>query len=460
MMGQLGGVEFATRQRLAQFIVDFAGNARALLLADMLEINGQGPQLLVRFAQLHLGEPAISPFLGFAQSAVNRRHQAGQSRFQHVIGGAVFQCLNGHFLAYRASDKYESAILLGSIAGLHPIYKSSTSANVDAKRGEIMNSIVPESRTVKAVAIHSFGGAEALYFEDLPVPEPAPEEVLVRVHAAGVNPFDWMVREGRFGPLPMPRTLGSDFSGVVEALGPGVSDFFVGQSVFGHCSFDGAFAELLAAPISGVAPKPSSVNDVEAAAAPWCAMTAWQALFEKADLQCGQKILIHGGAGGVGTFAVQLALRQGAWVAATASGRNLSFLRGLGANQVIDHNATRFEDVIKSVDVVLDLVGGETQDRSWKVLKTGGRLVSTVSTPSQQRALLCGVRAWKMQTQTRADELTLMGDLIANGEIKVMVEKVLPLSRAAEALEMSRRGHVRGKIVLTIDQEASQPDIH
>jgi NADPH:quinone reductase-like Zn-dependent oxidoreductase len=316
------------------------------------------------------------------------------------------------------------------------------------------NTISRDTATIKAVRIHFFGGPEALCFEEMLPPEPAPEEVLVRVHAAGVNPIDWRTREGQLGPLPMPRTLGCDFSGVVEALGPGVTDFYVGQPVFGHSGYGGAFAELVTAPVSGLAPKPPSVSDVETAATPLCALTAWQSLFEVADLQSHQKILIHGAAGGVGMFAVQLALRQGAHVVATGSGRNLPFLVRLGANQVIDHNTTRFEDAVKNVDVVLDLVGGETLDRSWKVLKTGGRLVSTVSIPSQEKALLCGVRARKMQMKTRADELTLMGDLIANGEIKVTVDKVLPLARAREALEMSRRGHVRGKIVLAIDEEA------
>jgi NADPH:quinone reductase-like Zn-dependent oxidoreductase len=320
------------------------------------------------------------------------------------------------------------------------------------KEKNLMNTILHETETIKAVRIHAFGGVETLCFEDVLPPEPGPNEVLVRVHAAGVNPFDWKVREGQLGPLPLPRTLGSDFSGMVEALGPGVTDFFVGQSVFGHSGYGGAFAELVAAPVSGVAPKPPSVDDIEAAATPLCALTAWQALFEMANIQAGQRILIHGAAGGVGMFAVQLALRCGASVIATASGRNLSFLRKLGAQQVIDHATARFEDDVKRVDVVLDLVGGETQDRSWKVLKNGGRLVSTVSKPSEQKAFLCGVRAWKIQMKTRADELILMGDLIANGEIKVMVDKVLPLYCAPEALEMSRSGHVRGKIVLTINE--------
>jgi NADPH:quinone reductase-like Zn-dependent oxidoreductase len=314
-----------------------------------------------------------------------------------------------------------------------------------------MNTILHDTATIKAVRLHAFGGPEALSYEEVLVPEPAVNEVLVRVHAAGVNPFDCQVCEGQAEPLPLPRTLGCDFSGVVEALGPGVADFFVGQAVFGNSGLGGAFADLTVAPAGSLAPKPSSVDDIEAAATPLCALTAWQALFELADLQDRQKILIHGGAGGVGMFAVQLALRYGAWVIATASGRNLSFLHHLGAQQVIDHDTTRFEDAVKGVDVVLDLVGGETLERSWKVLKTGGRLVSSVSTPSQEKALLCGVQACKIQTQMRADDLCLMGDLIANGEIKVTVDKVLPMSRAPEALELIRGGHTRGKIVLTLD---------
>jgi NADPH:quinone reductase-like Zn-dependent oxidoreductase len=323
-----------------------------------------------------------------------------------------------------------------------------------------MNTILRETGTIKAVRIHSFGGPESLFFEDVLPPAPALGEVLVRVHAAGVNPFDWQMREGLFGPLPMPRTLGCDFSGVVEALGPGVTDFFLGQSVFGHSDSGGAFAELMVAPVASLAPRPPSVEDIQAAATPLCGLAAWQALFNMADIRPGQKILIHGGAGGVGTFAVQLALRQGAWVIATASSRNLSLLRQLGAQQVIDHTTTRFEDAVKSVDLVLDLVGGQTQDRSWKVIKTGGRLISTVSQPSQAKALLCGVRGQKLQVRTSADDLTMLGDLIANGEIKVVVEKVLPIFRAPEALEMNRCGHARGKIVLTIDPNICHPDFN
>jgi NADPH:quinone reductase-like Zn-dependent oxidoreductase len=255
--------------------------------------------------------------------------------------------------------------------------------------------------------------------------------------------------------------LGCDFSGVVEALGPGVAEFFPGQSVFGYSCSAGTFAEMTVAPVNSVVLKPASMDDIEAAATPLCALTAWQALHEAANLQTGQSILIHGGAGGVGMFAVQLALRQDARVIATGSGRGLSFLGRIGCHELIDHHAVRFENVVKNMDVVLDLIGGETQERSWKVLKPGGRLVSTVSEPSQERARLCGVRATKIQTHMRADHLCLMGDMIANGEIKVIVEKVLPLSRAPEALAMSQRGHVHGKIVLTLrNHDAAHSEVH
>lgn len=312
------------------------------------------------------------------------------------------------------------------------------------------SSALAETKTM-AVRIHSFGGPESLALEEVLLPAPGPGEVLVRVRAAGVNPADWKMREGLCGELPMPRTLGGDFSGVVEALGPEVADFSIGQSVFGHSDFGGAFAEWTVAPAASLVAKPSPLGDIQAAATPLCGLAAWQALIDVVGVHAGQRILIHGGAGGVGMFAVQLAVRQGAFVIATSSARNLSFLRQLGAQQVIDHTSTPFEDAVKNIDVVLDLVGGETQERSWKVLKSGGRLISTVSLPSQNKALLCGVRAQLLRAHTSADELAMVGDLVANGEIKVLVEKVLPWFRAPEALEMNRCGHARGKIVLTFD---------
>ena len=311
-----------------------------------------------------------------------------------------------------------------------------------------------DTATMKAVRIAAFGGTDVLSYDDTPRPEPHEEEVLIRVHAAGVNPMDWKIREGRFGPLPMPRVMGADISGVVEALGPDVHDFYIGQPVFAYSPYGGGYSEFAIALASNVAPKPSNVSDVEAAATPLAALTAWQALFDIADVQAGQKVLIHGGAGGVGTFAVQLAHRAGATVVVTAAEGHEAFLRRLGADQVINYQTTRFEDVVRHVGVVLDLVGGETQDRSWNVLKLGGTFVSTVKLPCQEKALIRGVSAVKMQTHSKGDQLTLIGDLIANGELKVVVDKVLPLCEARQAHELIQSGHTRGKIVLSVDHDA------
>jgi len=311
-----------------------------------------------------------------------------------------------------------------------------------------------ETATMKAVCIPAFGGADVLSYDDIPRPEPHEEEVLIRVHAAGVNPVDWKIREGQFGPLPLPRVMGADISGVVEALGPDVHDFYIGQPVFAYSPYGGGYSEFAIALAANVAPKPSNVSDVEAAATPLAALTAWQALFDIADLQPGQKVLIHGGAGGVGTFAIQLAHRAGATVVTTAAEGHEAFLRRLGADQVINYQTTRFDDIVRHVGVVLDLVGGETHDRSWKTLKLGGTFVSTVKLPCQEKAMIRGVRAVKMHTQAKGDQLTLIGDLIASGDLKVVVDKVLPLSEARHAQELSQLGHSRGKTVLSVDHDA------
>ena len=245
--------------------------------------------------------------------------------------------------------------------------------------------------SMKAVRIHNYGGPEVLKFEDAPAPQPGPGEVLVRIHAAAVNPVDWKVRAGRLKEriqYPLPLIPGWDFSGVVEATGPGVTRLKKGDEVYARPDIarNGAYAEYIVAKESEVAFKPKSVDHVQAAAIPLAALTAWQALFDTAGLKAGQKVLIHGAAGGVGSFAVQLAKRKGAHVIGTASGRNQSFLRELGVDEAIDYEKTGFEDVVHDVDVVLDTIGGDTQNRSWKVLKKGGILVSIISPPSAEEA--------------------------------------------------------------------------
>jgi NADPH:quinone reductase-like Zn-dependent oxidoreductase len=314
-----------------------------------------------------------------------------------------------------------------------------------------------ETRTMKGICIHSFGGPEFISCENLPVPEPQQGEVLVRVHAAGVNPYDWKFCQGEFGPLPMPQVPGSDISGVIESLGEGVADFYAGQSVFGRSSYSGGFAEFAAVPISGLAPRPPGLSEMEAAATPLAALTAWQALFDIANLRRDQRILIHGGAGGVGSFAVQFAYNVGATVIATASAGNIPFLRLLGVHQAIDYNAMEFEHAVRQVDVVLDLIGGPTQERSLPLVKPGGMLISTVDQPVREHAMDLGILALKMRTISRGDELARIADMLAHGTIKVFVDKVFPLTGVGEALYLSRQGHCRGKIVINVDHGACHP---
>lgn len=310
--------------------------------------------------------------------------------------------------------------------------------------------------TMKAVRIDEMGGPQVLRFEEMPRPEPGAHEVLVRVHAAGVNPVDWKIREGYLGKIALPTVLGSDFSGEIEALGPEVTEFRVGEAVFGSVADEsGSYAEYALADTSYIIEKPSGLDHVQAAAIPIPAMTAWQALFDTARLRQGQKVLIHAAAGGVGSLAVQFAKWKGAHVIGTASGSNAEFVRSLGADEFIDYRATRFEDSVRDADVVFDTIGGETQERSWNVLKKGGVLVSIVQPPSEKLASAHGVRGVFMREDAkRTDELTQIADLIVSGRVKVHVETILPLREARKAQELSQSGHARGKIVLLANGEA------
>jgi NADPH:quinone reductase-like Zn-dependent oxidoreductase len=309
--------------------------------------------------------------------------------------------------------------------------------------------------TMKAVRVHSFGGPEVLHFEELDKPEPNADEMLIRVHAAGVNPADWKIREGLL-KVPLPSIMGRDFSGVVEALGPDIRDFRTGDPVFGEVARgSGSYAEYAIAPASQVASKPAALDHVHAAALPIASLTAWQALFDIADLQAGQKVLIHAAAGGVGSFAVQFAKWKGAHVVGTASAHNTDFVRHLGAYEVIDYRGAKFEEIVHDADVVLDTIGGDTQDRSWEVLKTNGILVSVVQPPPQEKAKAHGARGVFLISKARGDQLTEIADLVASGQVKVNVESVLPLRDARKAQELSQSGHTRGKIILVVDSRAN-----
>jgi NADPH:quinone reductase-like Zn-dependent oxidoreductase len=309
--------------------------------------------------------------------------------------------------------------------------------------------------TMKAIRVHEYGGPEVLRYEEAPRPEPGPGEVLVRIRAAGVNPVDWKVREGhRREALAyrMPFVPGWDVSGVVEATGPNVTLLAKGDEVYGYPSVvrNGAYAEYAVVPEAELALKPRSIDHVLAASVPIAALTAWQGLFDAGGLRTDQKVLIHGGAGGVGSFAVQLARWKGAFIVATASGRNQEFLRNLGADLTIDYEKTRFDRLVCDADVVFDTIGGETLQRSWKVLKKGGVLVSTVEEPSAEKAAAHGVRAVLVSTQADTTQLAEIAKLVDAGMVRPIVEAVFPLNEARRAQELSQTGHARGKIVLEV----------
>ncbi len=314
---------------------------------------------------------------------------------------------------------------------------------------------------MKAIHLYGRGGPDQLIYEDAPQPQPGPGEVLVRVYATGViaheltYPVTYHTRAGRTRTLPIP---GHDLSGVVEQVGPGVTDIARGAEVYALTAFerDGAEADYTIALPSELAPKPRSLDYVQAAAVPLSALTAWQALFEHAHLAAAQTILIHGAAGGVGVFAVQLARWAGARVIVTSSARNRDFLRDLGASEVIEYTTTRFEERVHDVDIVLDMVGGDTLERSWQVVKKGGVLVSVAKPPSPEQAKAHDVRPVWFIVEPHRDQLTQVGALIEAEQIRPIIDTVLPLSQARQAYEQGARGHTRGKIVLRVVDESAQ----
>ncbi|MDT8912773.1 NADP-dependent oxidoreductase [Amycolatopsis sp. PS_44_ISF1] len=312
---------------------------------------------------------------------------------------------------------------------------------------------------MRAVVQHGFGGPEVLRVEEVPRPEPVPTEVLVRVHAAGVNPVDWKTRggTGMAGVLGEPPvTVGWDVSGVVEEVGFGVSTLKAGDEVYGMPWFPraaGAYAEFVTAPSRQFARKPASLSHEQAAAVPLAALTAWQALVDTAGVRSGQRVLIHAAAGGVGHFAVQFAKHLGAHVIGTASGARHEWLTSLGADELIDYTAVRFEDAAKEIDVVIDLVGGDTSLRSLDVLRPGGLVVAVpagVSPELRDAAESRGMRTSAFLVEPDGPALTRIAELIDGGEVSVEVEQVFPLEQAAQAHTQGELGRTRGKLVLRV----------
>jgi len=341
------------------------------------------------------------------------------------------------------------------------------------------NNVSNSKGTMKAIRIHEFGGPASLRYEDAPRPVLKTGELLVRVHAVGINPPDWYLREG-YKSLPpewrpsmsMPVIPGTDISGVVEAVAPDVKDFSVGDEVFSMVRFpsfgdSAAYAEYVAAPAQDFAHKPAGIDHIQAAALPMAALTAWQFLIElghdvQNPLQAerhqpvplnGKRVLVNGAAGGVGHLAVQLAKWKGAHVIAVASGKHGSFLRTLGADEFIDYTQQAPEDVVKDIDLVIDTLGGPTTGRFLRTLKRGGALFPVfLGFSDAEEAANRGITVSMTQVRSNGPQLATLGQLLADGIIRVAIDSTFPLADAAKAHERAAHGHIQGKIVLTVDK--------
>lgn len=308
--------------------------------------------------------------------------------------------------------------------------------------------------TMRAVVIDRFGPPEVLHIARIPVPTAGPGEVLVRVHAAGVNAIDWKTRKGGALDLPFPAVLGWDISGTVLATGPGVTAFRTGDEVFGMPRFPdlvGGYAEYVAAPADGLAAKPANVSHQVAAGAPMNAVTAWQSLFQHGGVRSGQRVLIHGAAGGVGHLAVQLAVEAGAEVIGTASAANRDFLLGLGASKVIDYRTERVADE-RDIDVVLDPRGGEDFRMLLEVLRPGGTIVTLVGRGEENERLAHARDLRVGYTYVGPDSRALaeIAKRLAAETLHIEIERVLPLADAAAAHALGEQGHVRGRLILDV----------
>jgi NADPH:quinone reductase-like Zn-dependent oxidoreductase len=307
---------------------------------------------------------------------------------------------------------------------------------------------------MQAIRVHQFGGLDSLVAEEVPRPAPGDGEVLLRVKAAGVGPWDAWIRSGRsVVDQPLPLTLGSDVAGLVEHVGAGVSTLQAADAVFGatNSRFTGGYAEYAVASATKLAKMPRRLGFIEAASVPVVACTAWQMVFEHGAADATKRVLVHGAAGNVGAYAVQLAKRVAREVIATAFTHDVPYVQALGADRIVDVRTSRFDEVLTDVDVVLDTIGGDTQDRSFAVLKPGGVLVSAVAAPDPQKAARHGVRALFFLVDVSSRRLEQLAALIDAGELTTTVGDVLPLAEARTAHEMlAGKPHKRGKIVLTM----------
>lgn len=303
------------------------------------------------------------------------------------------------------------------------------------------------------IRFHQFGSNDVLRVERLEQSGPDARQIPVSMRAASVNPVDFKIRSGKYPSVKddrLPYTPGRDVSGIVETCGAQVTRFRPGDSVFGMVPvFGGGYAEQVVLDERAVARKPAGLDHVHAAAIPLAGQTAYQGLFRHGRLETGESVLIHGGSGGVGHFAIQFAKAKGARVLTTVSSEHIDLVRSIGADVVIDYKAQRFEDVAKDVDVVFDLIDGETRERSWALLAKGGRLISTLTEPAQDRAKALGVTAMRYTVEPDGEELAQIAKLAEAGKLKPHIQATFPLEQASQALAIVERGHTAGKVVLT-----------
>src|SRR5215813_11176096 len=303
------------------------------------------------------------------------------------------------------------------------------------------------SAAMKAIVVHQFGGPEVLKYEDVPRPNPKEDEVLIRTMAAGVNPVDAYIRSGRFGRGNLPYIPGMEVAGIVERAGAKVTKFKPGDAVYAHLGFkDGGYAEFSVAKENEVALKPKAISFEQAAGVPLAATTAWQALFDTAKLQAGQTVLIFGGSGGVGHFAVQIAKARGARVIATASTEHQDLLKQLGVDQAIDYSKTKFEDVVKDVDVVLEATRSDSMARSYGIVRKGGFVVSITGDPDQSELKKHGLRGASVGVHPDAQVLEGLAKLIDARKVRPIVSQILPLADASKAHQQIETHHTAGKI--------------
>jgi NADPH:quinone reductase-like Zn-dependent oxidoreductase len=310
--------------------------------------------------------------------------------------------------------------------------------------------------SIKAIVAHEYGPPDSVKYEDAPRPEPKENEALVRVIAAGVNPADPLVVNGKYARefgTSVPLIPGYDIAGIVEKIGPAVTKFKVGDAIYGYPLMGGGWAQYCVVTETEAEPKPKSLSFVDASAVPLAALTAWQSLVSTAGLTSGQTVLIHGGAGGVGHFAVQIAKARGARVIATASTANQDLLRQLGVDVPIDYTKQKFEEIAKDVDVVLDTVGHDLPARTYPIVKKGGIICEIAGSLSKAELEKYGIRGAGISVKPDADDLAEITKLIYAGKIKPVVTQVLPLSEGAKACVQAETHHTRGKVVLKVADE-------